>query len=142
MQETLEVYLERLKHYGYTEEELQGVIEFRKEAEHVPWEQYRMLIDQQLLKRTRKLKKIRNVYFYDEKFWILDHYHKKYNWIGFMHTDEFLEERRLKEEEAKRIVAENRAKKKAEKQAQQALAQPKKTAVEAPKAVKPKRKRI
>lgn len=141
MQQPLEEYLERLKHYGYTEEELQGVIEFRETAQHVPWEQYRMLIDQQLLKRTRKLKKIRNVYFYDEKFWILDHYHKKYNWIGFMHSEDFLEERAQKEEEAKRVIAENRAKKKAEKQAQQALIQPKKIVVEE-KPLKPKRKRI
>ena len=127
MQESIEEYLKRLEHYGYTEEERETVKQFRENAEHMPFDQYQFLVDQKLIFRTRKLKKKRNIYFFDDKLWILNHYHKGYEYIGFFHSEEFLAERTKKETEERRLIEEARAEKKRLKQ-------------EAP--VKQKRKRI
>lgn len=127
MQEPIEEYLKRLEHYGYTEEQRETVKQFRENAEHMPFDQYQFLVDQRLIFRTRKLKKKRNIYFFDDKLWILNHYHKGYEYIGFFHSEEFLAERTKKETEERRLIEEVRAEKKRLKQ-------------EAP--VKQKRKRI
>ena len=127
MQEPIEEYLKRLEHYGYTEEEKETVKQFRENAEHMPFDQYQFLVDQKLIFRTRKLKKKRNIYFFDDKLWILNHYHKGYEYIGWLHSEEFLAERNKKETEERRLIEQARAEKKRLKQ-------------EAP--VKQKRKRI
>lgn len=127
MQESIEEYLKRLEHYGYTEEERETVKQFRENAEHMPFDQYKFLVDQKLIFRTRKLKKKRNIYFFDDKLWILNHYHKGYEYIGWLHSEEFLAERTKKETEERRLIEQARAEKKRLKQ-------------EAP--VKQKRKRI
>ena len=127
MQEPIEEYLKRLEHYGYTEEEREVVKQFRENAEYMPFDQYQFLVDQRLIFRTRKLKKKRNIYFFDDKLWILNHYHKGYEYIGWLHSEEFLAERAKKETEERRLIEEARAEKKRLKQ-------------EAP--VKQKRKRI
>ena len=127
MQEPIEEYLKRLEHYGYTEEERETVKQFRENAEHMPFDQYQFLVDQKLIFRTRKLKKKRNIYFFDDKLWILNHYHKGYEYIGWLHSEEFLAERNKKETEERRLIEQARAEKKKLKQ-------------EAP--VKQKRKRI
>ena len=127
MQELIEEYLKRLEHYGYTEEERETVKQFRENAEHMPFDQYQFLVDQRLIFRTRKLKKKRNIYFFDDKLWILNHYHKGYEYIGWLHSEEFLAERNKKETEERRLIEQARAEKKRLKQ-------------EAP--VKQKRKRI
>ena len=112
MQESIEEYLKRLEHYGYTEEERETVKQFRENAEHMPFDQYQFLVDQRLIFRTRKLKKKRNIYFCDDKLWILNHYHKGYEYIGFFHSEEFLAERTKKETEERRLIEEARAEKK------------------------------
>ena len=112
MQEPIEKYLKRLEHYGYTEEQRETVKQFRENAEHMPFDQYQFLVDQRLIFRTRKLKKKRNIYFFDDKLWILNHYHKGYEYIGFFHTEEFLAERNKKETEERRLIEEVRAEKK------------------------------
>ena len=112
MQEPIEEYLKRLEHYGYTEEERETVKQFRENAEHMPFDQYQFLVDQRLIFRTRKLKKKRNIYFFDDKLWILNHYHKGYEYIGWLHSEEFIEERERKREEEKTAIAERRAEKK------------------------------
>jgi hypothetical protein len=137
MKQPIEEYLERIKKYDYTEEQLEAVRQFRENAEHMSWEQYRFLIDQNLLFRTKKLKKKRNIYFHQDKLWVLNHYHKKYEYIGWIHSEEFLAERTKKEEEQRRIIEEARAEKKRLKQ--EAMDAKK---VEIPTVVKPKRKRI
>ena len=116
MQESIEEYLKRLEHYGYTEEERKMVKQFRENAEHMPFDQYQFLVDQRLSFRTRKLKKKRNIYFFDDKLWILNHYHKGYEYIGFFHTEEFLAERTKKETEERRLIEQARAEKKKLKQ--------------------------
>ena len=116
MQEPIEEYLKRLEHYGYTEEERETVKQFRENAEHMPFDQYQFLVDQKLIFRTRKLKKKRNIYFFDDKLWILNHYHKGYEYIGFFHTEEFLAERTKKETEERRLIEQARAEKKRLKQ--------------------------
>ncbi len=116
MQESIEEYLKRLEHYGYTEEERETVKQFRENAEHMPFDQYQFLVDQRLIFRTRKLKKKRNIYFFDDKLWILNHYHKGYEYIGFFHSEEFLAERNKKETEERRLIEEARAEKKRLKQ--------------------------
>ena len=127
MQESIEEYLKRLEHYGYTEEQRETVKQFRENAEHMPFDQYQFLVDQRLIFRTRKLKKKRNIYFFEDKLWILNHYHKGYEYIGWLHSEEFLAERNKKETEERRLIEQARAEKKRLKQ-------------EAP--VKQKRKRI
>ena len=116
MQEPIEEYLKRLEHYGYTEEERETVKQFRENAEHMPFDQYQFLVDQKLIFRTRKLKKKRNIYFFDDKLWILNHYHKGYEYIGWLHSEEFLAERTKKETEERRLIEEARAEKKRLKQ--------------------------
>ena len=116
MQESIEEYLKRLEHYGYTEEERETVKQFRENAEHMPFDQYQFLVDQKLIFRTRKLKKKKNIYFFDDKLWILNHYHKGYEYIGFFHSEEFLAERTKKETEERRLIEEARAEKKKLKQ--------------------------
>ncbi len=116
MQEPIEEYLKRLEHYGYTEEQRETVKQFRENAEHMPFDQYQFLVDQRLIFRTRKLKKKRNIYFFDDKLWILNHYHKGYEYIGFFHSEEFLAERNKKETEERRLIEEVRAEKKKLKQ--------------------------
>ena len=116
MQEPIEEYLKRLEHYGYTEEQREKVKQFRENAEHMPFDQYQFLVDQRLIFRTRKLKKKRNIYFFDDKLWILNHYHKGYEYIGWLHSEEFLAERTKKETEEKRLIEEARAEKKRLKQ--------------------------
>ena len=117
MQESIEEYLKRLEHYGYTKEERETVKQFRENAEHMPFDQYQFLVDQRLIFRTRKLKKKRNIYFFDDKLWILNHYHKGYEYIGFFHSEEFLAERTKKETEERRLIEEARAEKKKAKEA-------------------------
>ena len=117
MQESIEEYLKRLEHYGYTEEERETVKQFRENAEHIPFDQYQFLVDQRLIFRTRKLKKKRNIYFFDDKLWILNHYHKGYEYIGWLHSEEFLAERNKKETEERRLIEEARAEKKRAKEA-------------------------
>ena len=116
MQEPIEKYLKRLENYGYTEEERETVKQFRENAEHIPFDQYQFLVDQKLIFRTRKLKKKRNIYFFDDKLWILNHYHKGYEYIGWLHSEEFLAERNKKETEERRLIEEARAEKKRLKQ--------------------------
>ena len=116
MQEPIKEYLKRLEHYGYTEEERETVKQFRENAEHMPFDQYQFLVDQRLIFRTRKLKKKRNIYFFDDKLWILNHYHKGYEYIGWLHSEEFLAERTKKETEERRLIEEARAEKKRLKQ--------------------------
>ena len=116
MQESIEEYLKRLEHYGYTEEERETVKQFRENAEHMPFDQYQFLVDQKLIFRTRKLKKKRNIYFFDDKLWILNHYHKGYEYIGWLHSEEFLAERNKKETEESRLIEQARAEKKKLKQ--------------------------
>ena len=116
MQESIEEYLKRLEHYGYTEEERETVKQFRENAEHMPFDQYQFLVDQKLIFRTRKLKKKRNIYFFDDKLWILNHYHKGYEYIGWLHSEEFLAERNKKETEERRLIEQARAEKKKLKQ--------------------------
>ena len=116
MQESIEEYLKRLEHYGYTEEERETVKQFREKAEHMPFDQYQFLVDQRLIFRTRKLKKKRNIYFFDDKLWILNHYHKGYEYIGWLHSEEFLAERTKKETEERRLIEQARAEKKKLKQ--------------------------
>ena len=116
MQEPIEEYLKRLECYGYTKEERETVKQFRENAEHMPFDQYQFLVDQRLIFRTRKLKKKRNIYFFDDKLWILNHYHKGYEYIGFFHSEEFLAERTKKETEERRLIEQARAEKKRLKQ--------------------------
>ena len=112
MQESIEEYLKRLEHYGYTEEERETVKQFRENAEHMPFDQYQFLVDQRLIFRTRKPKKKRNIYFFEDKLWILNHYHKGYEYIGWLHSEEFLAERTKKETEERRLIEQARAEKK------------------------------
>lgn len=132
-QQPLEEYLEKLKSYDYDEEQLDAVRAFREnpEVEHVVFEQYRFMVENQLMNRTRKLKGLRNIYYFDNKLWYLCHYLKKYVYLGILHSEEFLEERSAEKERFRKEVEANRA-----------LKKKLKATVEEVIVVKPKRKRI
>jgi hypothetical protein len=117
MQESIEKYLKKLEYYGYTEDQREAVRQFRENAEHMPFEQYQFLVDQKLIFRTRKLKKKRNIYFFEDKLWILNHYYKSYEFIGWLHSEEFLAERNKKETEERELIEQRKAEKKRAKQA-------------------------
>ena len=130
MQEVLEKYLQRLRRFGYSEEQVEAAKEFREKSEHMTYEQYLFLLEKELVHRKSKLKKPRNIYFFENKLWVLNHYHKKYNCVGWLHSEEFIEERERKREEEKTAIAERRTEKKRLKQLAKNPPQ------------KPKRKRI
>ena len=79
-----EEYKELLKKYGYTDEQIEEVKKFRENPknEQITWEQFRFLFLNGVIKRTRKLKKIRTLYVFDDKVWYLDHYVKSYRYCG------------------------------------------------------------
>jgi len=134
---TLDQYINDLRFY--TDEQKQAVREFREGAEHVPYEQYRYLIEQKLFFRTRKLTKPRNIYFKDEKFWYLNHVLKRYEYIGWLHSEEFLAERKAKEEQERLEIEERR---KAKKEAKALEAKKKERARLKELGIKKPRKRI
>lgn len=85
-----EEYKELLEKYGYTEGQIEEVKNFREnpEIEEITWEQFRFLFLNGVIKRTRKLKKIRTLYVFDDKVWYLDHYVKGYRYCGVFKTEE------------------------------------------------------
>ena len=143
-QQPLEEYLEKLKSYDYNEEQLDAVRAFREnpEVEHVPFEQYRFMVENQLMNRTRKLKGLRNIYYFDNKLWYLCHYLKKYVYLGILHSEEFLEQRSAEKERFRKEVEANRALKKAEKNKAKQLLNQKTVEVKVVETAKPKRPRI
>ena len=82
-------YKERLLIFGYDQDQILEVKKIREnpEIEQITWEQFRFLFLNGILRRTRKLKKIRTLYVFDDKVWYLDHHVKGYRYCG-----EFIEE--------------------------------------------------
>ena len=80
-------YKEILERFEYDEAQISAVKEIRETAEEMTWEQFRFLFLNGILRRTRKLKKIRTLYVFDDKVWYLDHHVKGYRYCG-----EFIEE--------------------------------------------------
>lgn len=76
-------YKERLEYYGYTPEEIESVKEIRESADHCPDEQFKELVSQGIVTRTRKLKKKRNYYVNElGQFLYLDHYKRRFQYAG------------------------------------------------------------
>lgn len=81
-----EDYEKVLIRFGYTQEQIETVKEFREsdKYEHVTFEQFTELVAQKVVIRTRKLKKKKRNLFLSEdgKFYYLNHFNKRYEWIG------------------------------------------------------------
>ena len=77
-----EKYKEMLERYDYTEEQLEAVRLIRETAEEVTKDQYDFLVQTGIISRTRKLKKIRTLYVFEDKVWYLCHFNKRYEWCG------------------------------------------------------------
>ena len=77
-----EQYKEMLERYDYTEEQLEAVRLIRETAEEVTKDQYDFLVQTGIISRTRKLKKIRTLYVFEDKVWYLCHFNKRYEWCG------------------------------------------------------------
>lgn len=77
-------YKERLISFDYTEDQILEIAKIREnpEIEEMTWEQFRFLFLNGVLRRTRKLKKIRTLYVFDDKVWYLDHHVKAYRYCG------------------------------------------------------------
>ena len=75
-------YKEMLERYDYTEEQLEAVRLIRETAEEVTKDQYDFLVQTGIISRTRKLKKIRTLYVFEDKVWYLCHFNKRYEWCG------------------------------------------------------------
>lgn len=129
MLQSIEEYTERLKRYNYSEEEINYVIDFKENSAHLPFEQYEHLFKNNLIKRVAKLRKVRNLFFKDDKIWYLNHHHKKYEVVGEFYTEEF-----LKEQEAQKVQN------KIDKEERKALKKQSKIKVEVK--IRAKRKRI
>ena len=80
-------YKEMLEKYDYTQEQVEAVREIRETAEQITKDQYDFLVQTGIISRTRKLKKIRTMYVFDNKVWYLDHYSKAYCYCATF-TDE------------------------------------------------------
>ena len=75
-------YKEMLERYNYTQEQIEAVREIRETAEEVTKDQYDFLVQTGIISRTRKLKKIRTLYVFEDKVWYLCHFNKRYEWCG------------------------------------------------------------
>lgn len=73
-------YEKMLEKYGYEDSQISAIKEIREseEYEYCPFEIYRALTQQGLLKRYYKLKKPRCIYNRDGEFYFLDHRKKRY----------------------------------------------------------------
>lgn len=89
MRQDWNTYSSRLKHYGYTEEQLEEIKKFREDYEPMTFEQFTFLFQQKVIQRTRKLKRPRNLSVCPEgKIWFLNHYNKKMEWCGVFKSEE------------------------------------------------------
>jgi hypothetical protein len=83
-----EQYKELLKHYNYTDEQIEEVKEVRETLDLMPFDMYQELVKQGVLVRTQKLKKPRSLYVNDKgQVLYLNHFYKKYNYIAFFKED-------------------------------------------------------
>ena len=84
-------YRIRLESYGYTIPQLIEVQKIREnpEIEEITKDQYDFLVQTGIISRTRKLKKIRTLYVFEDKVWYLCHFNKKYEWCAkFVNEEE------------------------------------------------------
>jgi len=82
-------YSERLKSWNYTEEEIEDIREVRENLDNCPDDQFKELVAQGVVVRTRKLKKKRNYYVNEEgQFLYLDSYKRKYLIAGYFKTED------------------------------------------------------
>ena len=77
-----EQYKEMLERYDYTQEQIESVRVIRETAEQITKDQYDFLVQTGIISRTRKLKKIRTLYVFEDKVWYLCHFNKRYEWCG------------------------------------------------------------
>lgn len=82
MLQSIKEYKIRLERYGYSDEELKYVQDFKKKAKHLTFEQYDYLFKSNMLKRYIKLKKKRNLFFKDNKIYYLCHYNRKFEVVA------------------------------------------------------------
>ena len=75
-------YKEMLEKYDYTQEQVESIREIRETAEQITKDQYDFLVQTGIISRTRKLKKIRTLYVFEDKVWYLCHFNKRYEWCG------------------------------------------------------------
>ena len=78
-------YKIRLESYGYTIPQLIEVQKIREnpEIEEITKDQYDFLVQTGIISRTRKLKKIRTMYVFEDKVWYLEHFSHRYEYLGF-----------------------------------------------------------
>ena len=82
-------YKEMLERYNYTQEQIEAVREIRETAEQITKDQYDFLVQTGIISRTRKLKKIRTLYVFEDKVWYLCHFNKRYEWCAeFVNEEE------------------------------------------------------
>ena len=82
-------YKEMLEKYDYTQEQVESIREIRETAEQITKDQYDFLVQTGIISRTRKLKKIRTLYVFEDKVWYLCHFNKKYEWCAkFVNEEE------------------------------------------------------
>ena len=91
MKQNWDEYKEYLKFRGLTEEQIEDVRRIRENEEynHVTYEQFMELWRQGVIRRTRKLKKPRNLFLCKEgRFWYFEFYYKKWQYAGyFLHPE-------------------------------------------------------
>lgn len=87
--ENWEEYKNRLESYGYTQDEISTVEKTREHFEYATFDQFTELFQQGLITRVAKLKKKRHLYVNDVgEFLFLNHYHRKFQIVGYFKTEE------------------------------------------------------
>lgn len=87
--ENWEDYRNRLESYGYTPEQIEEVGKIRNYMDLCEFDQFQELVSQGIVIRTNKLKKKRHLYVNESgQFLYLNHYFKKYRYIGYFKSEE------------------------------------------------------
>lgn len=113
----IEDYLQR-KHIKDLPQEVKDKIrEVRTTWNYVPLEMFRELhTTLRMVKRTKTLKKMRSLFTNSQDIVYFNSYTQTFDSVGYFYSEQFLEESDKKEAEAKQMVLDIRAQKKAEKQ--------------------------
>jgi len=86
--ENWEKYKNRLEFYGYTYEQIIEVQKIREVCDLCEFEQFKELVSQGIVIRSRKLRKPRHLYVNEKgQFMYLCHWHKKFNYCGYFKTE-------------------------------------------------------
>ena len=116
----IEDYLNLPKIKDLPQEVKDEIRRVRTEFQYMSYEMFHELLLQRQICRTRKLKYARSIWV-DEQgtMWYFNHYHSKFEFCGYFHSEEFLKERSEKEATERKEIENRKMAKKLAKQQKQ-----------------------